>query len=43
MEFALQEKRPVNNTLTIYLEDSSDYTNEFKALIRDFYLYENKR
>ncbi len=43
MEFALQEKKPVNNTLTIYLEDSSDYTNEFKALVRNFYLYENKR
>jgi tRNA1Val (adenine37-N6)-methyltransferase len=41
MEFSMQELTLSDYILTIYLEDSSDYTEEFKKLIRDFYLYEN--
>ena len=43
MEFTVQELTLSDDILTIYLEDSSDYTEKFKQLIRDFYLYENKR
>jgi tRNA1Val (adenine37-N6)-methyltransferase len=43
MEFTMQKLTPVGDILTIYLDDNSDYTKEFKELIRDFYLYENKR
>ena len=38
MEFSPSFSKRTENSLTIYLNDSSEYTNNFKQLIQDFYL-----